>query len=282
MKKICMFVLLVFLVFVGEGFVEACTLYGAAGSNVEGGGTILAKNRDWRPDHIQLLRTVKPSRGYAYLALATTSGFLTGNKAGVNEKGLTIVSASPPSDYENELFFQGGTAGIGTVLSRYKSVAEAVDALQAKQWIAGPQAYMLADGKEVAYIEFGPDRSFAVKRTSDGILAHTNHYLEPEMLRFNPQKIGSSKPRLERVLMLMSAQPELTFGDFQAFASDPVIWRSATVPFGTRTLAGFQIRIAPDGEVSIWTRISNPGREAYELMFSLRDALAGKIEFPKE
>lgn len=65
MKKICMFVLLVFLVFVGNGFVEACTLYGAAGGNVEGGGTILAKNRDWKPDHTQLLRIVKPSRGYA-------------------------------------------------------------------------------------------------------------------------------------------------------------------------------------------------------------------------
>ena len=72
----------------------ACTLWGAVGSAVDGGGTLVAKNRDWVPDHRQELSLLKPAQGYQALVLRAVGGAEPGIKAGVNEKGLVIVSAT--------------------------------------------------------------------------------------------------------------------------------------------------------------------------------------------
>jgi hypothetical protein len=50
-------------------FSQACTLYGATGSTyVQGGGTLVSKNRDWSPMP-QTIKYVAPSQGYRYLGL---------------------------------------------------------------------------------------------------------------------------------------------------------------------------------------------------------------------
>jgi hypothetical protein len=48
----CSFLTLTAGLFVGRPL-QACTLWGAAGELVAGGGTLVAKNRDWPPDHRQ-------------------------------------------------------------------------------------------------------------------------------------------------------------------------------------------------------------------------------------
>ena len=73
---------------------QACTLWGAAGTSIEGGGTLVAKNRDWAPDHFQELAVLQPAAGYWALALKAIGGEEPGVKAGVNDKGLVIVSAT--------------------------------------------------------------------------------------------------------------------------------------------------------------------------------------------
>lgn len=67
---------------------SACTLWGASGTAVEGRGTLVAKNRDWNPDHRQELVVLKPTPGYRSLLLKAVGGAEPGVKAGVNEKGL--------------------------------------------------------------------------------------------------------------------------------------------------------------------------------------------------
>ncbi|VEB42527.1 Acyl-coenzyme A:6-aminopenicillanic acid acyl-transferase [Chromobacterium violaceum] len=72
--------------------VDACTLWGAAGTaSME--GSLLAKNRDWKPDHAQSLRLLHPEHGYAYLGLYADNGSEPGIKAGVNQKDWR---SSPP------------------------------------------------------------------------------------------------------------------------------------------------------------------------------------------
>ena len=73
---------------------EACTLWGATGRAVEGGGTLIAKNRDWTPDHRQELTVMQEAGKYGFLALKAVGGAEPGIKAGVNERGLVIVSAT--------------------------------------------------------------------------------------------------------------------------------------------------------------------------------------------
>ena len=70
----------------------ACTLWGANGSEVEGGGTILVKNRDWVPQYQEM----KYGKGEKYRYYGLYGGdekkmFLRG---GVNEKGLAVFSAA--------------------------------------------------------------------------------------------------------------------------------------------------------------------------------------------
>jgi len=73
---------------------DACTLWGAAGNAVYGGGVLITKNRDWTPDHRQQLNIVRPKEGYASVVLVAAGGAEPGTKAGVNEKGLVIVTAT--------------------------------------------------------------------------------------------------------------------------------------------------------------------------------------------
>ena len=73
--------------------VLACTLWGAAGDDAAG-GTLMAKNRDWKPDHRQLLKAVRPQAGHAYFGLYAEGNDAQGLKAGVNDQGLSVIVAS--------------------------------------------------------------------------------------------------------------------------------------------------------------------------------------------
>lgn len=72
---------------------SACTLFGAQGSEVEGGGTLLVKNRDWHPQY-QEMRYEEGPRYRFYGIFGGSSGkmFLRG---GVNEAGLAVFQQLP-------------------------------------------------------------------------------------------------------------------------------------------------------------------------------------------
>ena len=46
----------------------ACTLWAVAGADASG-GTLISKNRDWKPDHTQKLKLVRPKKGFDYFGL---------------------------------------------------------------------------------------------------------------------------------------------------------------------------------------------------------------------
>ena len=76
--------------------VEACTLFAANGSVVDDGGTLLVKNRDWEPNQHQVIKFVPAKDGYSYFGLYA-EGTPAGMKAGINEKGLVVISATAGS-----------------------------------------------------------------------------------------------------------------------------------------------------------------------------------------
>jgi len=45
---------------------KACTLWAAAGEDASG-GTIISKNRDWKPDHTQVLKMHRDRKVYGLL-----------------------------------------------------------------------------------------------------------------------------------------------------------------------------------------------------------------------
>lgn len=180
----------------------ACTLWAANGKPVENGRSLMVKNRDWAPDHRQELKYVKPADGYKYIGLFAADGEYSGLKAGLNEKGLVVISASASSIPLRERKTMPGTHSLlNKLLTKYSSVDEALN--QASLFL-GPRFLMIANKNKVASIEIGPGGVLAVQVQENSVIYHTNHYVGEQMSQYN-QYIGkSSKLRYERIGELLS------------------------------------------------------------------------------
>ena len=70
---------------------ETCTLFGAIGNAVEGGGVLIGKTRDRSEPFEQVFIEIQPKEGFRYRGIATQGRSVS---SGINEKGLVVVSAS--------------------------------------------------------------------------------------------------------------------------------------------------------------------------------------------
>lgn len=260
---------LVILLLLLEAFAagaSACTCWCAAGERALGGGTILAKNRDWEPQRDEL-KVVAPTGGLRYVALvAMPDGGKRRVVAGVNEKGLAVVSLSASSVPKKDRMI-----GAGGLNEKLLAGFDSVDAaLGQKELLSAhrPAFLMLADGKRIAEVEIAPRGGVAVRVTDNGTLCHTNHYLDPKFLWAN-SKIGkSSATRLDRIRELVGGHPS-PFGmeDFIAFSGDrhdgpdDSIWRTGSTPEKTRTLAGWIVAMPRNGVPSLYVKLANPGEK---------------------
>jgi isopenicillin-N N-acyltransferase like protein len=244
---------------------QACTLFAAAGETVRGGGVLIAKNRDWRPDHVQSLRSVSPMAGYRYFGLFADGNDEPGLKAGVNEKGLVVVSATssiPPK-------LRAAMPRTRNLLSKLLATSASVEeAMHHAEWFVGPRYLLLADREKAASIEVGRNGQFGVAVTDRSILVHTNHYVFPEGRNENPARTGaSSLARYRRAEELLDRDQQFTLADFIRISNDRSgtpdrsLWRDGSTPTGTRTLAAWIVYLPPAGDFQLYVRIVNPGQE---------------------
>lgn len=261
--------------------VHACTLWSAAGGRVAGGGTLIAKNRDWRPDHWQKLVLVKGA-GFRYLALVAVGNDAPGAKGGVNEHGLTVVSASPPAYLRNDRSIERSYGLMRKILSQCRTVE---DALALGSLFRGPQFLLLADRQEIASIEIGLAGEFRIARSSDGTLTHTNHYLEDEFVSLNRGKpSATSLSRHQTIESLLRAFEELELEHFISFSflqdkgPNQSIWRTGSRPDSARTLSSLIVSQPADGEPLLFIRMNNPGNPLREYQFRLREIFAGEVD----
>ncbi len=276
------------LVLLGSLPAEACTLWAATGDAVAGGGSLLAKNRDWSPNHDQELLVVKPQNGYKFLGLVVPKGFrgvAPGVRGGINEKGFAVVNATAGSIAAGGRYEQDATRQlIEKLLTQCASVDEA---LAKTDLFVGPRYLIIADRRKTAVIEIGPGGRTAVKVQENGSLYHTNHYVEQALLDAN-EKIGvSSKTRFERIGKLLAATPRpYKLDDFIAFSEDRTagpdnsIMRVGSKPSRTRTLAVLIFAIPPHGSPEAYVKLLNPGQDEQVFRFEVQDALDGKIVLP--
>ncbi|OGV49630.1 MAG: hypothetical protein A2017_17585 [Lentisphaerae bacterium GWF2_44_16] len=265
-----LFILPVFFCFLSfSGKLSACTLWAASGDKVEGGGSLLAKNRDYRPapDQVCTLETVKPSQAYEYTALIRTHKEKKYVKAGVNEKGLAIVSSTASSvEDDNDVHT------VKNVCAGILASCDSVDAALGKKDIfsnAKPFNFMLADKNKIALVEIGPEGKFESKIIQNGTLCQTNHYILDGMKWANEKKIGrSSLERLKRIEELLNTRNgKFTLQDFIRFSEDRnagpdnSIWRTGSSPKLSRTLATWIIHIPENGKPVVYLKTANPGED---------------------
>ncbi len=229
----------------------ACTLWSATGISA-GGGTLLAKNRDYSPDSFGRLILVRPANGLAYVGLFARVKNHEALVAGVNEAGVAMVSATASSVPREARKPQPGSV---SPIRKAMTGAHSVDEVLANAgWFSAhnPVFYMLSDARRSAWVEVGPGGVTAVRKTGEGVLTHTNHYLSDTLAWANAIPGSSSLARQERVTRLLARASTFSLEDFQAISRDKsggpdnAIFRAGSSPASTRTMATFLVRNVPD------------------------------------
>jgi len=260
---------------IGSRAAESCTLWAAVGDATRDGGSLVVKNRDWRPDHWQEVKRVAPTQGFRYVGLFAHGNDDPGLKAGVNQKGLVVVSATAPFRQRELKAMPKAKDRLGRILREHATVEEA---LQRHDLFLGPTFLLVADRRQAAVVEIGPNGTFTIANAVGGVIAHTNHYLLPEMTRFNPTKIGeSSRERFARIREFLSAGAPFGASDFEQFSAsrdggpDEAIWRTGKTAAATRTLATWMVHQTRGGEIEVFVRLANPGEDVRVIRLSGAD-----------
>lgn len=279
-KTICLAACLISI----TGAASACTLFAATGDDwVQGGGTLIVKNRDWKPEW-QEMRLIEDSK-YRYYGLFAGDLENLVLRGGVNEKGLAAISATASSipKRERKQMAHAKKPFLKTVLGQCASVDEA---LAHTELFLGSKFIMLADADKVAYVEIAYDGKYRVKIQKNGTLAHTNHYLEPD-LQWANMKIGpSTQNRYNRIEQLLASggQPYtlenfITFSQNQQDGPDFSIWRTGSTPTKTQTLATLAIYIPKNKNPELYVKIRTaPDEQGRETTYSI----AGNELFPQK
>jgi len=252
------------LILAGVSEIDACTLWAAAGKRVAHRGSLIAKNRDWIPESSEI-RFVRSTTGFRSLGLyPIRDGKQTGMVAGINEKGLVVVTATagsiPRSDQE---------AGGRGLTRQLLSVFSTVDGVLENRTIftkTHPSIYLIADHSRTAWIEVAPEGKYSFRATRSGVLAHTNHYLGETLVDVNKTIAQGSRMRLGRIEgLLHSHEAPLTLEDFITFSEDRndgpdhSLWRVGSKPEGKRTLASWIVSLPPKASPELFLRLANPG-----------------------
>jgi isopenicillin-N N-acyltransferase-like protein len=257
---------------IGSPAAESCTLWAAVGEAARDGGSLVVKNRDWRPDHRQEIKRVTPKQGFRYYGLFAHGNDDPGLKAGVNEKGLVVVSATAPYPQRDLKEMPRAKDRLGRLLRENATVEEA---LSRQDLFLGPTFFLFADRRQAAVVEVGPGGTFAIGKPVGGIIAHTNHYVLPSMVRFNPAKIGeSSRERSTRIQEVLGTGAPFGPADFEQVSAsrdggpDHAIWRTGKGGDATRTLATWMVHQTGNGPITLFVRLANPGEEVREIRLS--------------
>lgn len=158
---------------------DGCTTWAASGPATGDGQPILAKNRDYRLEHLPLQVVVKaePAQGYRY-TFVTSAGSPGVFVAGFNETGLAVADSHVST----------GDVGPGLptyalsmhLLEEHSSVRSALEYLRTTPRL-GRNNLLLADaGGDMALFEIG-HRYSGVVEAEAGLLVSTNHYRSPAM-----------------------------------------------------------------------------------------------------
>jgi hypothetical protein len=256
---------------------EACTLWAAAGPRAEDGGTVLAKNRDWKPGQDQSVVRVRPDGGFRYVALRAQDADGAGLKAGTNERGLSVATATASAVPEPRR--GSGGPSVGDLLA---SCATVEDVLARQAEFTRAAFWMVADRSRAAVLEVAPGGRTAVRTVTDGTLAQANHYVAGPFRLLNGRGLSGSRARLARIEALLAGRPApLSASDFARFSEDRAggpdksLWRTGSGPDRSRTVASWIAAAPPDGPPRVRVVLADPGKPRQVLELVLDAAFWG-------
>ncbi len=246
---------------------------------------MISKNRDWKPDHVQVLKTHRPTNGYAYFGLYAEGNDEPGIKEGINEKGLTVVTATAGAIPKKTRDAQPGRGGLmRALLAGYASCDEVLADKDKLFFRRRPTFVMISDRNKILMLEVGLQGRYAVKIVESGTVVHANHYLEETMQEFNLKVGSSSSTRVRRVGELLRTAPRpfdtARFAEMSRDRHDgpnKSLWRTGT---NGCTLSSWVVQTPPQGAPRLRVLIANPGQPEELRHFVLDDAFWRERELP--
>jgi isopenicillin-N N-acyltransferase like protein len=187
---------------------DGCTTWAATGEYTREHAPILAKNRDYKLDHIplQCLAHVRPTHGYPYLCL-TSAGSPGVFNSGMNVKGLAVA----------DTFVASKDLGFGiprytlmmNLLERFESVQEAAVYIHTVPH-SGDGTVIITDAQgEMVVFEIAHSIQ-AIRIPDDEYIVGTNHFTFPVMRKLwvdrePPHLKGNTRERYRRVKRAIEA-----------------------------------------------------------------------------
>jgi hypothetical protein len=273
-------VLCVLVLLASPCLAHACTLWGAAGSSVVDGGTLVAKNRDAKPKYEQEFVMHTPEKGYRFFGLYEKGNHKSGAKFGINEKGLVVASATARIPKEDRKAMKR-TSGLNRKLLTYCSSVE--EALSRKDLLVGARFEIIADNKEVAVVAIGTDGTLSIRRTKNGTVYTANHFTDAAMVKFNRMPLHpSSQSRYANIKDFMSQKKKFNLADFEAISADSKgspqnsIWRIKHESSKNRTMATCIVHSPPQGEQTLFIRYANEGEAVKTVRYRFSEIFPAK------
>lgn len=157
---------------------EGCSTWAANGNITREGAPILAKNRDYHPDHqpLQCLARIKPTHGNPFLCL-TSAGSPGVFSSGINSAGLAVVDT-----FTSSTDIGPGIARYSLmmdILQNFATVYEAINYLPTCPHFGDGSVTVLDAQGDMAVFEIAHSVQ-AIRQSDCGFIASTNHFNAPE------------------------------------------------------------------------------------------------------
>lgn len=260
---------------------EACTLWAATGARTVNQATLIGKNRDWSPAQYQELQFKAPAGGYRFLVLHPRGAKHPHDIAGVNEKGLVVVTAAAsciPKKARPQSYYLEGF--LNSLLTSCATVDEVI---KKQGLLISPAFYLVADRSKIAIIEVGLNEKRSIKVTENDVLSHTNHYLDKNLLEANKKFNLSSHIRLIQIQYLLKAQRRpFTLQDFITISQDRQdgpdnsIWREGSSPRKVHTLSTWIVSLPINDAPRLYVKLANPHEPPKTTFYKLDAAFWAK------
>ncbi|KAF0233870.1 MAG: hypothetical protein FD177_1282 [Desulfovibrionaceae bacterium] len=270
----------------------ACTLWSLSGDHVQGGGTLIAKNRDFTTDIPNHFEVITPENGYRMFAMVATSA--EGKRSlvgGVNEHGLAVVTATVGTIPKDERISRSRAGKLQnptrTLLTRFQSLRELLASPETLRMLY-PVFALVADSTGAVMIEAsgGDYRILPVAPGEAGV--HTNHPLTndfPDIWETRAAK--GSQVRLDRMRTLLDqSHGKLGLSGFSALSldrdggPDQSIFRVGSASGKPRTLGTLAAWLPLAGAPVVFARLTNDGQDVVEKTFTLDAAFWRKAPQP--
>ena len=194
-----------------------CTSMAVNDQRTADGHVLMAHNEDWLPEDEQDVYVVHATPDDEPPFLAMTYGGLLPN-IGFNSAGIAQCCDSV---YPNDSRIGLPRVVLSRAVLGACTLADAIRSMVVPQRAAGYNHLLVHESGEVYSVEVSA-RRFAILYGDDGILAHTNHYLDPKMqaIEDEPDELISTRLRYFRALRLLKSTELHTIKSLQAIQRD--------------------------------------------------------------